>query len=186
MTASVTETPHAGRQLTASAADVRIARYAAIAILLGVVEAGFPSPIPGVKPGIANIITLVVLWRYGWRDAAWVSLLRLFGGALVLGGFLSPGFALGLCGGVCSLAALAVAQYLPRRWFGPVSLSLIAAFAHISGQLVLARLWLIPDHGIVRLAPVFFGAALVFGLVNGLIAARLLSTPANTPSTDHS
>ncbi|KPC54038.1 Gx transporter family protein [Amantichitinum ursilacus] len=172
MTASATD-PHA-QTLTATAADLRIARYAAIAILLGVVEAGFPSPIPGVKPGIANIITLVVLWRYGWRDAAWVSLLRIFGGALVLGGFLSPGFALGLCGGLCSLAALGAAQYLPRRWFGPVSLSLIAAFAHIAGQLGLARLWLIPDNGIVRLAPVFFGAALLFGLANGLIAARLL------------
>ncbi|GGP23515.1 Gx transporter family protein [Silvimonas iriomotensis] len=175
MTASATE-----RTVTAGADDLRIARYAALAIMLGVVEAGFPSPLPGVKPGIANIITLIVLWRHGWRDAAWVSLLRIFGGALVLGGFLSPGFALSLCGGMVSLLALAAAQYLPRRLFGPVSLSLIAAFAHIAGQLGLARLWLIPDNGLIRLAPVFFGAALVFGLVNGLICARLLKEPATS------
>jgi heptaprenyl diphosphate synthase len=165
------------RVVTAGADDLRIARYAALAIMLGVMEAGFPSPLPGVKPGIANIITLLVLWRHGWRDAAWVSLLRIFGGALVLGGFLSPGFALSLCGGIVSLLALAAAQHLPRRWFGPVSLSLIAAFAHIAGQLGLARLWLIPDNGLIRLAPVFFGAALVFGLANGLICARLLKEP---------
>lgn len=93
---------------------------------------------------------------------------------IVAGRIFVAGLCTGLCGGLCSLAALAAAQYLPRRWFGPVSLSLIAAFAHIAGQLGLARLWLIPDNGIVRLAPVFFGAALLFGLANGLIAARLL------------
>lgn len=56
--------------------DYRIARYAAAAIALTVAEAALPSPLPGIKPGLANIIVLVVLARYGWRDAAWVSLLR--------------------------------------------------------------------------------------------------------------
>ena len=43
--------------------DHRIARYAAAAIALSVVEAAIPSPLPGVKPGLANIITLIVLAR---------------------------------------------------------------------------------------------------------------------------
>ena len=58
--------------------DHRIAKLTAIAIGLHLIEAIVPSPLPGVKPGIANIITLYVLYRYDFATAAWVSLLRIF------------------------------------------------------------------------------------------------------------
>ncbi|MDO9601021.1 MAG: Gx transporter family protein, partial [Rhodocyclaceae bacterium] len=77
--------------LAISADDRRIARYAAAAIALTLVEAALPSPLPGVKPGLANIVVLVVLARHGWRDAAWVALLRVVAGSLLLGQFLAPG-----------------------------------------------------------------------------------------------
>ena len=131
-------------------------------------------PLPGVKPGLANIITLVVLARYGWRDAAWVSLLRVVASSLLLGQFLAPGFFLSLAGAMASLAVLGGAMHLPGRWFGAVSQSLFAAFAHIAGQLVVARLWLVPHDGVFYLVPFFALAALVFGLGNGLAAAKLL------------
>lgn len=161
-------------ELVPTADDRRIARYAAAAIALSVVEAAIPTPLPGVKPGLANIITLVVLARYGWRDAVWVSLLRVVAGSLLIGQFLAPGFFLSLAGALASLAALGFALHLPERWFGPVSQSLIAAFAHIAGQLVVARLWLVPHDGLFYLVPFFALAALLFGLANGLAAAKLL------------
>ena len=154
--------------------DRRIARYAAAAIVLTVAEAALPSPLPGVKPGLANIVVLVVLMRHGWRDAAWVSLLRVIAGSLLVGQFLAPGFFLGLTGALSSLTVLAGAAHLPQRWFGPVTASVLAAFAHIGGQLLIARLWLVPHDGVFYLAPVFAASALVFGIVNGLIAAKLL------------
>lgn len=161
-------------ELIAEATDRRIARYAAAAIALTVAEAAIPMPLPGVKPGLANIITLVVLRRYGWGEACWVSLLRVVAGSLLLGQFLAPGFFLGLSGGLASLAVLGVADRLPARWFGPVSLSLLASFAHIAGQILLARLWLVPHDGVYYLLPFFAVAALVFGLANGLLAAHIL------------
>ena len=164
-------------QLQATPDDHRIARYAAAAIALSVVEAAIPSPLPGVKPGLANIITLIVLARHGWRDAVWVTLLRVLAGSLVLGQFLAPGFFLSLTGSLFSLGVLGLAVHLPARWFGPVSQSLLAAFAHIGGQLLLARLWLVPHDGLFYLTPLFATAALVFGLANGLATARLLAEP---------
>lgn len=161
--------------ITAGADDIRVARLAALAIVLAVMEAGVPSPIPGIKPGLANIVTLLALERLGWRAAAWVSLLRVFGSGLALGGIFSPGFAMSVTGALASLAMLGVVQWLPRRWFGAVSLSVLAACAHIGGQLLLARLWLIPHAGLIYLLPLFASAAWVFGLVNGLIVARLLA-----------
>jgi heptaprenyl diphosphate synthase len=164
-------------KLVTTPEDHRIARLAAAAIGLALAEAAIPLPLPGVKPGLSNIVTLIVLARYGWRVAAWVSGLRVIAGGILLGQLLAPGFFLSLTGALFSLLALAGAARLPKRWFGPVSWSILAAFAHIGGQLALARLWLIPHNGVFYLAPVFAVAALVFGIINGLIAAHWLASP---------
>ena len=160
--------------LDTTAEDHHIAKMAAVALGLTVLENAIPSPLPGVKPGLANIVTLIVLARYGWRAAAWVSLLRVVAGSLLFGNFLAPGFFLSLSGAVCSLAVLALSLHLPQRWFGPVTDSILAAFAHIAGQMTVVYLWLIPHSGIAYLIPIFATAALVFGTVNGLIAASFM------------
>lgn len=160
--------------LTTTDDDHRIARLAAWAIGLNLLEAVIPSPLPGVKPGIANIVTLYVLYRFDFATAAWVALLRVFASSLLLGNFLSPGFVLSLAGALASLLALCLAIRLPRGWFGPLSLSVFAAFAHIGAQLLVVRGWLIPHAGVAYLMPVFAAAALFFGALNGLIAVRLL------------
>lgn len=161
-------------QIQTTVDDHRIAKLAAFAIALHMVEAVLPSPLPGVKPGIANIVTLYVLYQYGFATAAWVSILRVFASSLLLGQFLSPTFALSLSGAVLSLGVLWLAMRLPKQWFGPVSLSIFAAFAHIAGQLIVVRLWLIPHAGVAYLIPIFAVAALFFGLINGLVTAKLL------------
>jgi uncharacterized membrane protein len=163
--------------LQTSSRDHHIARMAALALGLSVLEAAIPSPLPGIKPGLANIVTLVVLARYGWGTAAWVSLLRVMAGGLLLGNFLAPGFFLSFGGALCSLLALAMSLHLPARWFGTVTHSILAAFAHIAGQLLVVYLWLIPHAGIAYLIPVFAIAALLFGTVNGVIAAHFLAGP---------
>ena len=158
--------------------DYRIAGYAAAAIAITIAEAALPSPLPGVKPGLANIIVLLVLLRHCWKDAVWVSLLRVFAASLVGGTFLAPGFFMSLAGALCSLAVLGLSCRLPAAWFGPVSHSVLAAFAHIGGQIVVARLWLVPHDGVFYLLPIFGVAALVFGVVNGLVAGRLMRNDA--------
>ena len=163
-------------RILADESDLRVARYAAAAIMLSVAEAAIPTPLPGVKPGLANIVVLLVLLRHGWREAAWVALLRVFAASLLLGQLFAPGFFLSLAGSLTSLLALAGGVLLPRRWFGAVSISLLAAFAHIGGQMLLARLWLVPHEGLWALWPVFSATATLFGTLNGLIAARLLAT----------
>ena len=161
-------------KLNTTTEDHHIAKMAAVALGLTVLENAIPSPLPGVKPGLANIVTLIVLARFGWRAAAWVSLLRVVAGSLLFGNFLAPGFFLSLSGAICSLLALALAMPLPQRLFGAVTHSILAAFAHIAGQMLVVWLWLIPHSGIAWLIPLFAAAALVFGMVNGLVAARFM------------
>lgn len=167
-------------RLAVDAKDRRIAALAAAAIGLTLAEAALPSPLPGVKPGLANMVVLVVLLRYGMIDAVWVGLLRVFAAAILLGSLFTPGFFLSLGGALASLAMLGMARHLPGSWFGPVSLSILAAFAHLAGQLVLVRALLIPHEGIWVLVPPLALAALAFGTVNGLIVARLMSPTSGT------
>lgn len=177
-------------QIQTNIDDHRIAKLAAFAIALHMVEAVIPSPLPGVKPGLANIVTLYVLLRYDFATAAWVSILRVFASSLLMGQFLSPTFALSLSGALLSLGVLWAAQRLPKRYFSAVTLSILAAFAHIAGQLIVVRLWLIPHASVAYLIPFFAAAALFFGLINGLITAKLIKmrvesskpdTPVNKP-----
>ncbi len=162
-------------QIQTTTDDHRIAKLAAFAIALHMVEAVIPSPLPGVKPGIANIVTLYVLYQYDFATAAWVSILRVFASSLLLGQFLSPTFVLSLSGALSSLGVLWLGMYLPKRYFGAVTLSILAAFWHIAGQLLIVRIWLIPHAGVSYLIPIFALAALFFGIINGFIAAKLLA-----------
>lgn len=167
-----------------TADDHRIAKLAAFAIGLHLFEAVLPSPLPGVKPGLANIVTLFVLYRFDFATAAWVSLLRVFASSFLLGNFLSPTFALSLSGALLSLGTLYFAQYLPRRYFSAVTLSVLAAFAHMVGQLLVVRVWLIPHAGVAYLIPIFMAAALVFGVINGLLTHYLLSLNPTRPDEE--
>jgi heptaprenyl diphosphate synthase len=153
--------------------DRRIASFAALAIVIHVLESSFPSPIPGVKPGLANIITLLVLFRYGWRFAAWVSLLRVVAGSLLLGTFMSPTFLLSLSGALASLLSMLVLLPFIKRWVGMTGVSVLASVCHVMAQLLLAWWLFIPHSGILMLTPVLIAAGILFGLFNAIIATSI-------------
>jgi len=113
------------------------------------------------------------LIQFGWRTAAWVSLLRVLCGSLLVGTFLSPGFFLSLGGALCSLAALWRGSRLPGEGFGPVGYSVLAALAHMTGQFTIAWLLFIPHPALWQLFPVLLTAALLFGCVSGIIARAM-------------
>ena len=73
------------------------------------------------------------------------------------------------------------------HWNNPTPvLAAVIECADRDGQLLLARLWLIPHDGLFFLVPFFAVAALVFGIINRLLAARLLSElPATTTEPEN-
>lgn len=158
--------------LTTTPEDHRIAWLTALAVGIHLFESALPSPVPGVKPGLANIITVLVLIQFGWTTAAWVAGLRVLVGGLLLGTFLSPTFFLSLSGATGAVLALGLSRWLPGC--GAVGHSVLAALAHMAAQVALAYALFIPHPGLLRLLPVLMTAAVLFGLVNGIIAAMIL------------
>ncbi len=155
--------------------DYLIAWLTALAISVHIIEAAFPSPLPGVKPGLANVVTVAALILFGWGTAAWVGFLRVLVGSLLVGTFLSPTFALSLAGATASIAVLGIAKALPGVVFGPVGYCVLAAMAHMAAQFGAAYVLFIPHQGLFSLLPVLMTAALVFGLVSGFITKSAIT-----------
>ena len=166
--------PATARQLTATADDLRVAWLAALAVAIHVLEAAFPSPLPGVKPGLANVVVIMALLLYGWRAALSVAVLRVVAGSLFLGTFLSPTFLLSLSGALAALAGLGLAWAIAGHRLSAIGLSVIAALAHMSGQFLVAWGLFIPTDAIWRLYPILMSASLIFGLVSGTIAQAII------------
>jgi heptaprenyl diphosphate synthase len=154
--------------------DHRIAWLTALAITIHIAESALPTPLPGVKPGLANVITIAVLIRFGWQMATWVTLLRVVAGSLLIGTFLSPTFILSLSGALASTVILGLLRLLPGQGCGPLGYSVAAAMTHTMAQFLVAY-WLFIQHdGLFHLLPLLMTAALVFGIISGTIARVML------------
>lgn len=90
------------------------------------------------------------------------------------GVYLPPGFFLALSGACGSLLLLGIAQYLPKPWFGLISLSLFSAAGHLAAQCLLAWLWLLPSQGLLYFLPFLALSAWLTAIVNGWLCQRLL------------
>ncbi len=161
--------------------DHLIALLAALAITIHILESAFPSPLPGIKPGLSNVITLFAFLVYGWKTALQVSLLRVVIGSLLLGTFLSPGFLLSLSGAIFSLCSLMLMQwlfYVLKLYHyqpGAIGYAIVASIAHMSGQFLVAWYFFIPHPGLFKLLPLFITFAVLLGIVSGIITQSLIN-----------
>lgn len=146
----------------------------ALALALHLLEAQFPSPLPWVRPGLANLMTLIALLTLGWRAGLLVTLLRVLIGALLLGGFLSPAFALSLSGGLASTLVMALMAGGVWRLWSPLAMSAAGAVAH-GGTQVLVLMWLLLRPGDAQwLLPWVLVPSLLSGIATGLLANLVL------------
>jgi heptaprenyl diphosphate synthase len=158
----------------------RIAVLSAYALVLHGFEALLPMPIPWLRLGLANIITVVALLLYNFRIAMTVTLIRVILSSMFTGTFLGPSFVLSLGGGAASTLAIGFSYYasmsiLGRSIFGPVGLSLIGSFFHNISQLTLAYFLFIQRiEAMLIISPVILLIGTATGFVNGLIADILL------------
>jgi len=160
-------------RLNSSVEDRQIAALAALAIGIHVLESVLPSPLPGIKPGFANIITLIAFAKYGLEAAAWVSVLRVLVGSLIIGTFLSPTFILSLSGALASIAILWVVTKLKKIEISLFGIAVLMAMAHMFAQFVMVYWFFIPHDALINILPIMLTAAVLFGVFNGMIATKV-------------
>lgn len=149
-----------------------MAALTAIALAIFAAEAQIPPivPIPGVKLGLANVVTLVAIPLLGRKEAGGILAARLLLGCMFTGSVSALIFS--AAGGVCAYAVMCLmTRLLPERLLWVVSV--LAALAHNFGQLAAAA-WVSGTASVLVYAPALVAAGIATGVFTGLGAACLL------------
>ncbi len=150
----------------ASRRVTRLGLLTGMALVLFLVEASLPRPLPWMRLGLANSAVLAALLLFGTGSALAVTLAKLLLGGLLGGGLAGPAFVIGSSAGLASFTAMALCwHYLPRL-FSPVGLSIVGALVHQVTQLTVAALYLGHD-GLFSLLPMFLLSGVASGLLTG-------------------
>lgn len=150
----------------------RAALLTAIALTIFMAEAQLPAPIPipGVKLGLANIITVYAMYVLGPGDTLMILVSRIFLGAVFSGQMMTLLYSLG--GGLCCFAAMLILRHLLDRnhlWLA----SPLAAIFHNMGQVLVAaavmRTWVVVSY-----LPYLVLSGICSGLFTGLCTQLLI------------
>ncbi len=145
-----------------------LALYTTLALAIYAVESAVPPlvPIPGIKPGLANIITLILLRRYSPREASLVLAARILLSFLLFGQAMSLAYS--LAGGFLGLLAMCLTKRLvPRRLY--FLAGAMGGLAHNIGQLLSAVL-ITASPAALAYAPFLTLSGIITGVFTGLAA----------------
>ena len=119
---------------------VQSAVLVSLALALSYAERFIPLqlliPLPGVKLGLANVVTLIALYLFGGRTAFGILTVRCVLGAVFGGGI--TGLLFSLTGGILSMCVMTVCRKLP--FLSVYGVSVLGAAAHNIGQILAAML----------------------------------------------
>lgn len=120
-----------------------------------------PVPVPGIKPGLANSISLITIIFFGYKEALAVVAMRTFLSSVFGGGISS--FIYSFIGGVISTSAMAAMYSKYRNLFSLPAISVVGAIFHNTGQVLVASF-------IIQNAKLFyyFPALLISAVITGL------------------
>ena len=145
----------------------------AISLTIFMVEAQIPAlvPIPGVKMGLANIVTVFAVFALGPKDGAAVLFVRIFLGAVFAGNFSTIFYS--AAGGACAIGVTILLKKIlttKQLWVA----GSLGAVAHSIGQMAMAVL-LTSTPGLLVYLPVMIAISIVTGCFTGLCAQFLVN-----------
>lgn len=146
----------------------------ALAFVLSYVESLLPVYLgaPGVKLGLANLVTVIALYTMGLREAAVISLVRIILTAFTFGNAQAAIFS--VAGAALSLAVMAFCRRF--RLFGLVGVSILGGVFHNLGQFLVAA-FVVQTFGVFSYFPVIVAAGTAagaaIGLLGGLVIVRI-------------
>jgi len=144
---------------------------ASLALIFSYLEFLFPLSlgIPGIKPGLANIVVVVALYKLGSRTALMVNLTRILLAAALFGSVFSGLYA--LSGGLVSFAVMTALR--KTNLFSTAGVSMAGGVFHNLAQLTVAAL-IVESTLILYYFPLLLLAGMAAGLLNGVLATWIL------------
>ena len=150
----------------------QMAMLTAIALTIFMIEAQIPAlvPIPGIKLGLANIVTVFAVFAMGPKEAASILFVRIFLGAVFAGNFSTILYS--GAGGACAiLVTIGLRKILTVKqlWVAGA----LSAIGHSIGQMAMA-IAITATPGLAVYLPVMVACSVVTGVFTGLCAQLLL------------
>ncbi len=143
----------------------------ALALILSYLETLIPfqTGIPGVKIGLANLAVLICLYLLGWKEAVFLTVVRVFVGGFLFGNLFMIAYS--LSGALCSVFIMILLQ--KSGWFHIPAVSALGGVMHNMGQLLVA-FWAVDSYSVVYYMPVLILSGLLTGILIGAIGALTL------------
>ncbi len=144
----------------------------AVALTIYLVEAQIPPvvPVPGVKLGLSNIVTVFAVFFLGWKEGAGVLAARIFLGSVFAGNFSAILYS--AAGGVLAIGVTIALRRVLKKDQIFVAGALGAA-AHALGQMAVA-VAVSGTPGLLIFLPVTILSGLVTGCFTGACAQILV------------
>ncbi len=154
---------------------VLLAILLSVSIVVNVVERFALQGVTGMpwmRLGLANIVVLLVLYTYGVKDGFAIMALRILLVAMLTTGIGSVGFLLSVGGGSIAFIMMVIFRFLPG--FSLVSVSVMGALGHATGQIMMAIALLATDE-IIYTLPLLMIMSVPTGIFVGIVTQRLLT-----------
>ncbi|MBR4286182.1 MAG: Gx transporter family protein [Clostridia bacterium] len=108
-----------------------------VALVLSYLESVLPpiwAAVPGIKVGLPNVVIIFLLYKFGVKEAAIVSFIRLFIVALLFGNVMTLAYS--FAGALLSIVLMAICKKI--KVFSVVGTSIVGGVAHNLGQILVA------------------------------------------------
>lgn len=149
-----------------------IGTLSSLAICLNMIEAVvLPQLIPGMKIGIANLVTVLSVFLLNRNHVLYIVIIRVIVSSILLGTFFSIHFFFSTSGALISTLITLLLYYFDKN-VSPVFLCISGAIAHNVAQLIVA--YLLIGYGFIYYLPYLILFALPTGYITGIIVDRLL------------
>ena len=154
--------------------------YIALAMILSYVESLIPFSfgIPGIKLGLTNVVTVIMMYTYGIPGALGVAELR-----AVLSGFMF-GNAFSIIYSVAGCVLSFIFMYILKKTnhFAIISVSAAGGFMHNVGQLIVAAN-VVKTYSVIYYAPVLIIAGVFTGIIIGIVSDEIVKRIGNRMET---
>lgn len=151
---------------------IYVSLMVSIGLILSIVESMLPIPIsiPGFKLGISNIVGLIMLLKYGYKEGLYVIILKGILFALATGNFMALPYS--LSGGILSISIMYISNKHMSRIFSLVGVSILGAVAHNLGQILIGMV-IIENWRIISYFPYMAILSIFSGSFIGILSIKL-------------
>lgn len=152
----------------------KISMLLSISVVLSLIESIIPifnGIVPGIKLGLANIVIVFSLYYLSFKEAIYITILRVIIMGILRTGLFSISFFFSISGALLSIISMYIAKKITK--LSIVGISIIGSIFHSIGQIIIAIIFL-SNINIIYYLPILLISSVITGFIVGIISNKLI------------